>query len=82
MKCQRINPKQAVDLVVYNEFKKKYDASSKHESYSYDFICDCLKNIDYYGTTPYEYFTKLSKDEYVDTCDDIKKNNTDVLKQI
>ena len=24
---------ESVDLVVYNEFKKKYDASSKHGSY-------------------------------------------------
>lgn len=68
----------SVDVVVYKDFKEKYDKCYDHNNYSYDFICDYLKNIEYYENL-YEMFKKISKDDYVTNCEEILKDKT-ILK--
>jgi hypothetical protein len=72
----------SVDTLVYDDFRKKYYECDKKADYSYEFICDYLKNIDSYYGNIYSIFKSLSKNEYIDTCNNIINNHNEVLKKI
>lgn len=70
----------SVDVVVYNDFKKKYDDYSDHSDYSYEFVCKYLKEIEYYKNL-YKMFSKITKEDYVSNCKEILKDGS-VLKKL
>lgn len=69
----------SVDTVIYNDFKNKFLNYNDKSDYSYNFICQYLKKLDYYNGI-YEIFKSITKQQYIDTCDDIIKNDYDKLK--
>ena len=70
----------SVDVLVYDNFKEKYENYKDHHDYSYDFICFYLKNLDPYYGDIYSVFKSLAKEEYIDTCKNILDNYSDHLK--
>lgn len=72
----------SVDVIVYAEFKEKFSSYKNKSDYAYDFICDYLKKLDPYYGDIYSIFASLSKEEYVDTCNNILKNHKEILKKI
>ena len=75
------NGECSVDIVLYEDFKDKYEKYNNHEDYSYEFICSYLKNIEYYKDI-YETFILVSKEEYIDDCNEILNNRIDLIKNI
>ena len=69
----------SVDTVIYNDFKNKLSNYKDKNDYCYNFICQYLNNLDYYNGI-YEIFKFITKQQYIDTCDDIIKNDYDKLK--
>ena len=72
----------SVDILVYDEFKEKFNNFGNHCDFSYEFICLYLKQLDSYYGDIYSIFKTLSKDEYVDTCNNILSNYPELLKKI
>ena len=72
----------SVDEVVYDEFKESYAKNSDKTDYSYEFVCDYLKNLDPYYGDIYSIFKTLTKDEYIDTCKNILENKSNLLKKV
>ena len=69
----------SVDIVIYNDFKNKFLNYNDKSDYCYNFICQYLKKLDYYNGI-YEIFKSITKQQYIDTCDHIIKNDYDKLK--
>ena len=69
----------SADSAVYENFKRKYNEYENHSDYSYDFILEYLKTIEYYKGL-YEAITSITKDKYLECCKDILTNNDDLLK--
>lgn len=67
------------DIVIYNDFRKKFLNNNDKRDYCYNFICQYLKSLDYYNDI-YKIFKSITKQQYIDTCDDIIKNDYDKLK--
>ncbi len=67
-----------VDIVIYNDFKNKFLNYNDKSDYCYNFICQYLKSLDYYNDI-YKFFKSITKQQYIDTCDDIIKNDYDKL---
>jgi hypothetical protein len=68
------------DPAVFYEFKKSFEEKGSFDDYGYDFIVDYLTNIDYYEGL-IEIFKTLTREEYVDTCDHIIKDQPQILKK-
>ena len=69
----------SVDIVIYNDFKNKFLNYNDKSDYCYNFICQYLKSLDYYNDI-YKFFKSITKQQYIDICDDIIKNDYDKLK--
>ena len=70
----------SLDVVVYNEFKKKYEEYENHDDYSYEFIKEYLKELDYYKGI-YELFKTIKKEEYLNLCKEILTNQSELLEK-
>ena len=71
----------SVDVLVYEDFKNKYLNYENKNDFSYDFVCDYLKNLDSYYGDILSIFKTLSKEEYVDTWKNILYNYSNQLKK-
>ena len=71
-----------IKISEFDDFKSKYSEWNKHDDYSYEFVCDYLKNLDPYYGDIYSIFMQLSKEEYVDTCKNILENFPEQIKRV
>ena len=70
----------SLDIVVFKDFKEKYDKFDNHEEYSYEFVKGYLKNLDYYVGV-YELFLTITKEEYLRYCEEALTNQRELLKE-
>ena len=70
----------SVDVLVYDDFKEKYEIYENHDDYSYEFICFYLKNLDPFYGDIFSIFSSLTKNEYIETCKNILENYPEQLK--
>lgn len=75
------NGKNSVDVTVYHDFDKKFNLSKDNDDYYYNFVCDYLKNIEYYKNLYNIFKSNLSKDEYIDNVKYILENKEEYLKK-
>ena len=68
------------DPAIYSHFKLNFK-DENYVDYAYDYIVDFLSNQKYYDGIV-DIFKSLSKEEYVDTCDHIIKDQPQLLKEI
>ena len=72
----------SVDEVVYTNFKDAFSKYDNKDDYSYKFICEYLKNLDSYYGDIYSIFITISKEEFIDTCNNILDNHPEKIKKI
>ena len=70
----------SIDGITYKEFQIKYYSYKDHEDYSYEFILDYFKYSIYYDKI-YDKIKDITKDEYINFCNEIIKNKYDLLKE-
>ena len=70
----------SLDIVVFREFKEKYDKFDNQEEYSYEFLKEYLKNLDYYVGV-YELFLTITKEEYLRYCEEVLTKQRELLKE-
>ena len=69
----------SADPAIYKDFKEKYYSWNDHEDFSYNFVLNYLKTIDYYKGL-FDAINSITKERYIECCNDILNNHKNLLK--